>query len=178
MKIGNIKINSTVVLFHLVQLLAALIIAAVAWITDNTEFLRSILSPAQFTVLIALNSAVTLYLRCSGLKGLAPVEIASRVKKAMGDIVTTDDDPVTKEDPIVATAVTTATQVANTVKDGIESKASKSDIEQAVIESAEKAAVTAAENIVIDKLHAAVSNTTDDTKTSDTNTASSGKDSD
>ena len=75
MKIGRLKINSSVIVFNGLALLVALATLLVGYLTDNQAMLKEILTPTQVMVVTVIQSAITMWLRNVNVTGDKPIEI-------------------------------------------------------------------------------------------------------
>lgn len=78
MKILNVKINSSVISFNLLALVAMLIGTLGAWVTDNQQLINEVLTPTQAMVAVGVVNMVNLYLRTSNVQGKKPIELVDK----------------------------------------------------------------------------------------------------
>lgn len=81
MKLWRLKINSSVIVFNGLALLAALATLIVSQITDNQAMLANLLTPTQLLMLTLFQSGVTMWLRNTNVTGQKPVEILPAPEK-------------------------------------------------------------------------------------------------
>lgn len=81
MKLWRLKINSSVIVFNGLALLAALAALVVGYLTDNQDMLKTILSPTQLMIVTLVQSAITVWLRTVNVTGDKPIEIITDSKE-------------------------------------------------------------------------------------------------
>lgn len=81
MKIWRLKINSSVVIFNGVAILAAIATLLVGYLTDNQAMLKELLTPQQLLVVTLIQSTVTMWLRNTHVTGQKPIEVVPASKE-------------------------------------------------------------------------------------------------
>lgn len=81
MKLWRLKINSSVIVFNGLALLAALATLVVSQITDNQAVLANLLTPTQLILVTLFQSGITMWLRNTNVTGQKPIEILPAATK-------------------------------------------------------------------------------------------------
>jgi hypothetical protein len=81
MLIWLLEINSSVIVFNGLALLAALATLIVGQITDNQAMLANLLTPTQLLFVTLIQSGITMWLRNTNVTGQKPIEILPATTK-------------------------------------------------------------------------------------------------
>ena len=81
MKLWRLKINSSVIVFNGLAVLAALATLIVSQITDNQAALTNLLTPTQMVCVTLFQSGITMWLRNTNVTGQKPIEILPATSK-------------------------------------------------------------------------------------------------